>query len=213
MVRKARVRKSAEERKSEVVAAALNLADKIGPDRVTTETLAKSVGLTHPGLFRHFPRKLNIWQAVADHIGEQMENRWEHAERSGARQPEVRLRQLVTAQLELLEAFPAIPAILFSRELQAENDQLRKSFLFLMRGFHRRLGRNVANAQALGVFRSDVDPDDAAYVVLALIQGLTLRWSISARRFSLVEEGERLLEIQFQGLYPAPADTNDRLAI
>lgn len=200
MAPKSRTRKSADERKAEVVTAALELADKLGPDRVTTETLAESVGLTHPGLFRHFPRKLNVWEAVAGYVGEQMERRWNRADRPGITAPETRVRGLVLAQLRLIRAFPAIPAILFSRELQVENDKLRTAFVALMQRFHKRLSANIAAAQQAGVFQEDFDPDDAAYLLIALVQGLAVRWSVSARRFNLVKEGERLLDLQLRGL-------------
>lgn len=195
-----RVRKSADVRKAEVVSAALVLADQLGPDRVTTETLADAVGLTHPGLFRHFPKKLRVWEAVADYIGEQMERRWARAERSDVTTPEARLRGLVLTQLRLIRTFPAIPAILFSRELQVENDRLRLVFVTLMQRFHQRLTNNIIAAQDAGTFRPDFDPGDAAYLLISLVQGLAVRWSVSARCFNLIKEGERLLDLQLRSL-------------
>ena len=193
MASAARTRKSADERK----------ADQLGPDRVTTETLADSVGLTHPGLFRHFPKKLNVWEAVAGYVGEQMERRWNRAERPGIAAPEARVRGLVMAQLRLIRAFPAIPAILFSRELQVENDKLRGAFVALMQRFHGRLSSNIVSAQESGVFRDDFDANDAAYLLISLVQGLAVRWSVSARRFNLIKEGERLLDLQLRGFRPS----------
>lgn len=59
-----RIRKSAKERKVEIVEATLRLAAEIGPDRMTTEALAKEVGISQPSIFRHFPTKGHIWEAV-----------------------------------------------------------------------------------------------------------------------------------------------------
>ena len=59
------MRKSAQERKAEILATALRLADELGPDRLTTAAIAEAVGLTQPGIFRHFPTKQALWQAVA----------------------------------------------------------------------------------------------------------------------------------------------------
>ncbi len=50
-------RKRADDRKSEIVMVALRLADELGPDRLTTNAVAKVVGLIEPGIFRHFPTK------------------------------------------------------------------------------------------------------------------------------------------------------------
>lgn len=195
-----RIRKSADERKAEVVTAALKLADELGPDRVTTDTLAGAVGLTQPGLFRHFPKKQDIWESVASYIGAQMQKRWATTERRRGDAPEERLRRLIIGQLRLIQSFPAIPALLFSRELLVENERLRNAFGKLLEKFHRRLAQCVTDAQQTGHFRADLEPDDVAYLLIALVQGLAVRWSVNKRRFSIVKEGERLLALQLQGL-------------
>lgn len=51
------MRKSAELRKTQIVTTILDLADKIGPDRVTTGAIAAEVGVTQAAIFRHFPSK------------------------------------------------------------------------------------------------------------------------------------------------------------
>lgn len=46
--------------KAETVATIPALADKIGPDRVTTGAVANKVGVTQIALFRHFPKSAAI---------------------------------------------------------------------------------------------------------------------------------------------------------
>ncbi|MEZ5869283.1 MAG: TetR family transcriptional regulator, partial [Defluviimonas denitrificans] len=59
------MRKPADLRKAEIVAKVIDLADRIGPDRVTTGAVAKAVGVTQAALFRHFPTKADMWGATA----------------------------------------------------------------------------------------------------------------------------------------------------
>lgn len=47
-------------------------------------------------------------------------------------------------------------------------------------------------------------PDDAAFLILGLVQGLAIRWSISGRSFDLAEEGSRLLDLQLRGFADRP---------
>lgn len=193
-----RTRKSADVRKAEIIEAALRLAGKVGPDRLTTAAVASAVGLTQPGVFRHFPKKQGLWDAVADHIGKRMEAGWaESAQHNGASAG--RVRSLVAAQLRLIQSTPAIPAILFSRELHSRNAALRKALFGLMNRLHGLVAQSITEACGAGEFRDDLDPDDAAFLVIGLIQGLALRWSLSGRIFGLVEEGSRLLELQISG--------------
>jgi AcrR family transcriptional regulator len=193
-----RVRKSAETRKAEIIEATLRLADKLGPDRLTTEAVAQAVGLTQPGIFRHFPKKQDLWQAVAARVGTMMEARWTKAQCGDASATD-RIRALIGAQLRLIQSTPAIPAILFSRELHTKNKGLRKAFFGLMSRFHRLIAQLVAQARETGELSDDLDSDDAAYLIIGLVQGLAVRWSISGRTFDLTEEGNRLLELQLSG--------------
>ena len=77
------MRKRAELRKAEIVAALLGLADSIGPDRVTTGAVASSIGITQAALFRHFPTKDTLWQTVAEHVAEGLEEAWDDGNVTG----------------------------------------------------------------------------------------------------------------------------------
>ncbi len=193
-----RVRKTAEVRKAEIVDATLRLADKLGPERLTTEVVADAVGLTQPGIFRHFPKKQDLWEAVATRIRAVMEARWAKAQSPKA-VPIDQIRALIATQLRLIQSTPAIPAILFSRELHTKNKGLRKAFFGLMSRFHLLIADLVARAREAGELHANLDADDAAHLIIGLVQGLAVRWSISDRSFDLPEEGKRLLELQLSG--------------
>jgi AcrR family transcriptional regulator len=193
-----RIRTSARERKSEIVETVLLLAAEVGPDRLSTEALAAAVGISQPGIFRHFPKKSDIWEAVAERIAELLRENWTAMENEDLRSAD-RMRSFVTGHLTFLQTTPAIPAILFSRELHAENEVLRSFFAGLMQRVHQFVSQMIASEIKAGRYDRKLDPDDAAYLVLALIQGLAMRWSLNERKFNLVKEGERLLALQLSG--------------
>jgi AcrR family transcriptional regulator len=192
-----RTRKPAETRKQEIVEAALRLADSEGPERLSTEAVAEAVGLTQPGIFRHFPKKQDLWEAVARRIGTMMEARWKAAHGEGL-SPVGEIEALVEAQLRLVQDTPAIAAILFSRELHVRNEGLRTIFSGLLMRFQQMIADRASRANEAGILRADVDPQDAALLIIALIQGLVVRWSISGRSFNLAAEGARLAHRQLQ---------------
>ncbi len=194
-----RVRKTAEVRRQEIIETTLRLADEVGPDRLTTEMIAREVGLSQPGIFRHFPKKENIWEAVALVLSERMRKIWEEAKEGEERPPLERLQELVRRHLQLIEQTPALPAILFSREMHLENEALRKAFFGTMQKFHEHLTELLSKAKERGELRPDLDVDDAGYLIIAIIQSLALRWSLSGRSMDLVKTGERLLKTQFAG--------------
>lgn len=197
------MRRPAPERREEIVETALRLADEVGPDRLTVGQVAEAVGITQPAVFRHFPRKDELWLAIAGWIGERLSGLWRESEQPGA--PLDRLRRLIAAQLRLVQATPAIPAILFSRELHSRNESLRRAFARLMEGFHARLQRLVADAQSAGALRADPPASDLAFLVMATVQGVVMRWSVGGRRFDLPAEGGRLLDLLLAGFTPGVA--------
>lgn len=189
------MRKPAELRKAEIVAAVLDLADRSGPDRVTTGAVAAAIGLTQAALFRHFPTKAALWQAVAEHVAQGLAAAWDDALRLGDT-PIARLRALIAAQFAQIVATPALPMLLFSRELNVNNAELRATFRGRLTAFRGLLAAEVAVGQQAGLLRADIAADDAAALLTSLVQGVAIRWTLGARDFDLREEGLRLFGVQ-----------------
>lgn len=188
-------RQSAEDRKAQIVAEVLRLADEIGPDRLSTTDVARAVGLSQPAIFRHFPTKGALWLAVAEDIAERLRGDWAAAE-EGASAPQARLTALIRAQLAAIADMPALPSILFSRELQVDNPALRDVFRGLLGTFQQRLVAAIRDHQEEGGLHRDVRPDDVAMLLTSLVQGVGIRWTLGARSFPLEQEGLRLFDVQ-----------------
>jgi AcrR family transcriptional regulator len=188
-------RQSAEERKTQIVAAVLRLADEIGPDRLSTTDVARAIGLSQPAIFRHFPTKNELWLEVAEYIAEQLKTAWSAAELF-ANGPNDRLKALIEAQLSEIAHTPALPSILFSRELQVENPGLRNVFREILSAYQSRLVSTIRDQQASGYLQGVESPEDIAILLTSLVQGIAIRWTLGARGFSLVNEGLRLFDVQ-----------------
>ena len=191
------MRKSAELRKAEIVVTILDLADRIGPDRVTTGAAAAAIGVSQAALFRHFPTKAAMWLAVAEHITDELTTAWERA-LSGVDDPVSRIEGLVAAQLGQIAAKPALPMLLFSRELNVGNEDLRAAFRGLLMKFQALIVAELARGHEAGCLRRDVAPADAAVLLTSLVQGMAIRGSLGARDFPLIGEGIRLLGVQMR---------------
>ncbi|WP_417598245.1 TetR/AcrR family transcriptional regulator [Pararhodobacter oceanensis] len=195
------IRLNAKTRKAQIVREVLQLADEIGPDRLSTNDVARAVGLSQPAIFRHFPTKGEMWLAVAEEIALQLTAAWRQAE-AGAATPEARLRALIGAQLAQIAQTPAMPSILFSRELQVDNPALRAVFIRVLGEFQARLVAAIQERQAGGSARQDIAAEDIAMLLTSLVQGVAIRWTLGARGFALVDEGLRLFDVQMALLEP-----------
>lgn len=193
-------RQSAEDRKTQIVTEMLRLAYEIGPDRLTTTDVARAVGLSQPAIFRHFPTKGALWLGVAEVIAARLRDDWAAAEaKTGT--SEARLKALIAAQLTAIAETPALPAILFSHELQFDNEALRDVFRGLLATFQSRLVAAIRDQQAAGRLRRDAGAEDVAILLTSLVQGVAIRWTLGARGFPLVDEGLRLFDLQMALLH------------
>jgi hypothetical protein len=138
-----------------------------------------------------------------------MLNAWGRAKME-ADDPERQIRAVVGAQLRLIQSIPAIPAILFSRELHAENDALRQGLMQLLQHLHGLLAGAVKAGQERGAFDAALNPDDAAFLIISVIQGTTVRWSLSGRSFNLVATGQRMLDVLFRSFVTNARPTTRR---
>ena len=60
---------SAEERRAATVQAVVDLAAEQNPAEITTTAIADRMGLTQGALFRHFPTKESILEAMMSWVG------------------------------------------------------------------------------------------------------------------------------------------------
>lgn len=193
-----RTRLPAEARKSEIVDCALRLADKVGPDRLTTEMIAREIGITQPAIFRHFAKKKEIWAAVAERLRENFAAAWRAAAVAGALPKDV-IKALALAQIGVIRTTPGLVGILFSRELHVDNAVLRSAINSSQSAFHALLSEAARSGVASGQFRPNLNPSDAAFLVISVIQSLALRWSLAEKNFDLTCEATRLLDALIAG--------------
>lgn len=191
------------QRRNEILEAILVMTAERGLDGVTTRALAERLGVTEPALYRHFPGgKSEMWRALAVLVGERMQAAWRRALEQAGIEPLARLRALVHAQLRIIQDIPALPAILFSRTLHRDNDALRAGVGEVAGRFHARLEQLIGDGVARGEIRDDVDIDAAAWLLIALVQGTAIRWSLGEHGFDLEQEGCRVMEVVMAGFRP-----------
>ncbi|WP_457649069.1 TetR/AcrR family transcriptional regulator [Profundibacter sp.] len=196
-----RIRKSAEDRKSEIEQTALDLAFKIGPTQVTTGMIAKKLGLTQPAIYRHYPKKDDIWAAIAAHLGEQIDQNIT-ASQKGNPAPAEQLKKLVLGHLQLVKENPALPEFMVIRDKTDGHIVVQDSIQDAMTAFRVALVTNIRAAINAGDFRAGLDENDAATLIFGVVQSLVLRMMVTRNPAILMKDGQRLLDLQLAGFTP-----------
>ena len=105
-------KESSEVRRQQIADAALTVIARSGLARLTAAEIAKEVGISDGGLFRHFPDKQAIIMAAIERAEELL---FEHL--PDAANPLVRLREFFLQRVSQLHGRAGIARILFSDQL------------------------------------------------------------------------------------------------
>lgn len=183
------MRKSGEERREEIIQAVLELAAEQGVKQLSTQAIADRVGIAQPTVFRHFKTRDAILHAVMESVGTAM-LAVAAAVLAGRGPADQRLRQLLARQLEFISRRRGVPRVLFSERLHHEDPGLKAVVRRVMDNYTGKIADLVAAGQAEGRFKAQLDPRETAIMIVALIQGLVMRWSISDFTLDLEAQGE-----------------------
>ncbi|NDP47663.1 MAG: TetR/AcrR family transcriptional regulator [Sulfuriferula multivorans] len=196
-----RKRLGADERREEIIRVTLELAAEQGVDGVTTEDMAKAMGVTQGAVFRHFPSKDAIWLAVMQWVRDRLMAVLGRAAAQG-RDPLDALQRMFFAHIEFIADHPAIPRVLTSKHLHGRNTVLRQLVTDIMLGYEAKIAGLLSDAQAQGLARADLDTHAAATLYIGMIQGLVLQTSILRGKRTLTSEAARTFPVYLQAIRP-----------
>lgn len=162
-------------RREAILHALVELLETDPGARITTAGLAKSVGVTEAALYRHFPSKRKMFEALIEFAEEAVFSRCQVIlqEQEDVR---VRLQQLVHLVLVFAERNPGLCCVLTGDALMGENDTLRKR----ASQFFERLETQVRQTLKEGDIRQGLRPQTSAArgadFVLVFVEGRIQRF-------------------------------------
>ena len=199
------MRKSHDQRCSEIIQAALEILAEQGVGQATTAAIAERVGIAQPTVFRHFVDRDAIFQAAIQWVGAGMRANLDPLF-EGTGPPEERLHRVITSQLAHISQHKGMPRLLFSDRLHLESPQLKETVQGMVGELTKRLEDLIREGVWEGRFPAVTEPATAAWQVVALMQGTFLRWSLFDFGFSLEDQGEELWRFVRGALGMAPEE-------
>ena len=192
-------RLSTEERQSEIIRVAVELAADKGVDSVTTQNMADAMQLTQGAIFRHFATKDDIWVAVMQWIRGRLMKVLDKAA-SDASDPLDAIERMFFAHITFINKHPAIPRLLFSELLHKKNSKLRQLIQEIISGYEAKIAGLLESAKVQSLASDDLDSKSAAVLYIGMIQGLVMQASIFGGKRALQQEAEKTFPIFLYGI-------------
>jgi len=169
-----RKRLSADERRMSTVESVIELAAEQNPSEITTAAIATRMRLTQGALFRHFPNKDAIWQAVMEWVADRLLARVERAA-SGATSPLAALEAMYLAHIGFVIEHPGVPRMMFGELQRADDTAAKRMVQTLIRRYGERLRALIEDGKANGELDPKLDAAAAATLFIGSIQGLVMQ--------------------------------------
>ena len=189
----------ADERRAATVEAVINLAAEQNPSDITTTAIAQRMGLTQGALFRHFPTKDAILEAVMTWVAERLLSRVDRAAQN-VTSPLAALEAVFMAHIDFVSEHPGVPRMLFG-ELQRPGETLPKRMVqTLIQRYGERLRHLLERSKAIGELDANLDIEAASVSFIGSIQGLVMQSLIAGDAARIRRDASGVFAIYRRGI-------------
>ncbi|HEU5050303.1 MAG TPA: TetR/AcrR family transcriptional regulator [Gemmatimonadales bacterium] len=188
--------RSGDERRIEIVRAAIAIIAEQGLRELKTAELARRLGVSEATIFRHFGSMEEILVAAVRYEAALLRDRIEAFEGSGT--PWERAEQLVLSLLDFFEETGGGPIVIVTGQVIRLSPEIREIAMKTIGLVRRRLAA-LAN-EAVGRERAAASGEQVANLLIAVIQSSALRWVMSERKWPMRANAEGMLEVLRQAV-------------
>lgn len=188
-----------EQRQAETVEAVIKLCADHNPATLTTAAIAKQVNLTQGALFKHFPNKDSLWEAVARWLARQLvETISAVADRYPS--PLQALEAMFLAHVEFVSHHPGTPRLILGELQKPEQNRAKAIIRQALANYRAHIRKLLTTGMAHGEIRPDLDADAAAVLYLGAIQGLVLQAMVGGDITAAIDAAPKVFALYRQGI-------------
>jgi AcrR family transcriptional regulator len=190
---------TAEERRAVTVATVVALAAEQNPNDITTSAIASRMGLTQGALFRHFPNKAAILEAVMEWVTDCLLSKLDKAI-LGISSPLAALEAMFMAHVEFVVEHPGVPRILFGELQRAEDMASKRVVQALIHSYGERLQKLIEAGKECAELETHLDTEAAVILFIGTIQGLVMQALLADDVGRIIHGAPRVFAIYRRGI-------------
>jgi AcrR family transcriptional regulator len=157
------------------------------------------MNLTQGALFRHFPTKDAIWQAVMEWVAERLLARIDGAAQ-GIDSPLAAMQAMFMSHVEFVAEHPGAPRMMFGELQRAEQTAPKRIVQSLIQRYAERLHRLIEAGKACGELPAELDTEAAATLFIGTIQGLVMQSLLAGNVERIRHDAPRVFAIYRRGI-------------
>ncbi len=180
------------ERQQQIIEESVKIIDKKGIQGLTIKNLSKAIGISEPGIYRHFESKTEILLSILNNFKEMALMLSEMMETYEATAVE-KISFMFTKMLELFSETPSMVSVIFSEEIFKNEEILKNKIVEILNLHAQTLENIILKGQSEKNVREDIDKKSLALIAMGSLRLLVKKWDMNNHNFNLNTEGNKLI--------------------
>ena len=164
-----------------------------------TTAIAQHMGVTQGALFKHFPTKDAILEAVMTWVADRLLNRVDRAAQAAATSAAA-LEAMFLAHTGFVAEHPGVPRMMFGELQRAGSTAPKRVAATLLRLYAERLRVILERGRDAGEFNPGLDVEAASTLFVGTIQGLVMQALIAGDVHRIRRDAPRVFAIFLRGI-------------
>ena len=181
------------ERQQQIIEESIKIIDDKGIQGLTIKNLSKAIGISEPGIYRHFESKTAIILSILDGFKEMATMLSGIMETFDGTAIE-KINFMFSKMLELFSASPSMVSVIFSEEIFKNEEVLKIRIVEILNLHATTIEKIISKGQKDKDVRSDIDVETLALMIMGSLRLLVKRWDLNSHNFNLKKEGVKLLD-------------------
>ena len=182
------------ERQQQIIDESIKIIDKKGIQGLTIKNLSKAIGISEPGIYRHFESKTEILINILNNFKEMALGLSSIMETYNVSAIE-KMRFMFSKLFEMFSENPSIVSVIFSEEIFKNEEVLKNKIAEILNLNTQTIEKIIAKGQAEKNVREDIDEESLALLAMGSIRLLVKKWDLNNHNFDLSAEGEKLINV------------------
>ena len=182
------------DRKDRIILTTIDIMNEFGIHSVSTKEIAKREKITEAAIFKHFPKKNDIFIAVLDYYSK-YDNDIYKSVKLKKLNPIDAIIYYTDMYSNYFQGYPALTVINHSLDELKYNKALKSKVKEIIDTRNNFFSEYIDKAQALGYFKKDIDINILVDIFIGTINSISFNWRRYDYCFSLKERSSQAIKI------------------
>ena len=180
------------ERQQQIIEESIKIIDNKGIQGLTIKNLSKAIGISEPGIYRHFESKTAIILTILDSFKE-MAIMLSKLMRDFEGTAIEKVSFMFGRMLDMFSENPSMVSVIFSEEIFKNEEILKIRIVEILNLHAQTIELIIKKGQAASNVRTDIEVKTLALIIMGSLRLIVKRWDLNNHNFNLKKEGEELL--------------------